>query len=221
MDVTDVAAAAVRGRPRSNEADLAITRATIELLFEEGYEGLTMAGVAQRAGVSTATLYRRYQSKEDLVVGAVAGMKDEFDQTETGRLVDDIRAMATEGCATFHSAGGQLMKSMIGEVQRNPELAAAVRRQVIDHRREKARRIIEAAVERGEIPPPADADVALDMIGGPMVFRALVTGEPLDEEFAENLTRLALRMLGAADPDAPADTAETAGTAEPAGRRRR
>jgi AcrR family transcriptional regulator len=197
MDVNDV----VRGRPRSSEADLAITRAAIELLLEAGYEGLTMAGVAHRAGVSTATLYRRYESKEDLVVGAVAGLKAESDQPETGRLVDDIRAMATEGCATFHSTGGNLMKSLIGEVQRNPDLAAAVRRQVIDHRREKARRIIEAAVERGEIPPPADADVALDMIGGPMVFRALVTGEPLDEQFAEHLTTLALRMLGAADPD--------------------
>ena len=212
MYVTDVAAAAARGRPRSTEADRAIQQATIDLLLEEGYEGLTMAGVAQRAGVSTATLYRRYQSKEDLVVGAVAGMKDEFDQTQTGRLADDIRAMATEGCTSFRSQAGLLMKALIGEVQRNPELAAALRLQILDHRREMARRIIEAAVERGEIPPPPDADVALDMIGGPLVFRALVTGEPLSDDFAENLATMALRMLGARDPDV---------AAEPAAHRRR
>jgi AcrR family transcriptional regulator len=217
MPVTDVAAAAVRGRPRSSEADLAIQRATIELLLDEGYEGLTMAGVAHRAGVSTATLYRRYQSKEDLVVGALTGMKDELDQTETGSLVDDIRALAFEGCATFEQEGGRLIKSLIGEVQRNPDLAAALRQQILDHRRDKARRMIEAAVDRGEIPPPADAEVALDMIAGPFIFRALVTGEPLDKRFAENLATLALRMLGAE----PADPAEPAKAAGPARRRRR
>jgi len=211
MYVTDVAAAAVRGRPRSTEADRAIQQATIELLLEEGYEGLTMAGVAQRAGVSTATLYRRYQSKDELVVGAVASIKDEFDQTLKGNLVDDIRALATEGCATFDAESGRLLKSLIGEVQRNPELAAALREQVITHRRENARAIIHAAVERGEIPPPPDADVALDMIAGPLIFRALVTGEPLDAEFADNLATMALRMLGAPD----------AASAEPATRRRR
>jgi AcrR family transcriptional regulator len=215
MNVTDVVTTAVRGRPRSSEADRAIQRATIELLLEEGYEGLTMAGVAHRAGVSTATLYRRYQSKEDLVVGAVAAMKDDYDQTETGRLVDDIRAMTNEGCASFNTEGLRLMRSLIGEVQRNPELALALRQQILDHRRDKARRIIVAAVERGEIPPPPDADVALDMIAGPLVFRALVTGEPLDQEFADNLATLALRMLGAADSEAPAEATR------PAARRRR
>src|SRR5262249_55689909 len=167
MSVTDVAPPVVRGRPRSSEADRAIQRATIELLLEEGYEGLTMAGVAQRAGVSTATLYRRYQSKDDLVVRAVAAVKDGFDEeTERGSLVDDVRALATEGCATFDAQAGRLMKSLIGEIQRNPQLAAALREQVITQRREKARRVIHAAVDRGEIPPPADADVALDMIAG-------------------------------------------------------
>ncbi len=208
MHVTDVAAAAVRGRPRSSEADRAIQTATIELLLEEGYEGLTMAGVAQRAGVSTATLYRRYQSKEELVVGAIASIKEEAEPTETGPLVDDIRALAIEGCATFEQEGGRLIKSLIGEVQRNPELAAALRQQILDHRRDKARRMIEAAVERGEIPPPADAEVALDMIAGPFIFRALVTGEPLDQKFADNLTTLALRMLGAAEPVEAAESAD-------------
>jgi AcrR family transcriptional regulator len=179
-----------------------------------------MAGVAHRAGVSTATLYRRYQSKEDLVVGVLAGMKDDFDQSETGSLVDDVRALAFDGCVTFEQEGGRLIKSLIGEVQRNPDLAAALRKQILDHRREKARRMIEGAVERGEIPPPADAEVALDMIAGPFIFRTLVTGEPLDKKFADSLATLALRMLGA-DPAEPAEAAQPAEPAKPARRRRR
>ena len=204
MGMTDVADQALdaptRGRPRSSAADLAISKATLGILLEEGYEGLTMAGVAHRAGVSTATLYRRYQSKEDLVIGVIAAMKEENADAETGSLAADIRAMADEGCAAFSTGGGQLLRSLIGEVQRNPELGDKVRDHVIVHRREKARRIIQAAVDRGEIPPPADPEVALDMIGGPFIFRALVTGEPMSADFAQSLTTLALRMLGAADP---------------------
>ncbi len=208
-DVTEQAPEApTRGRPRSSEADLAISKATLGLLLEEGYEGLTMAGVAHRAGVSTATLYRRYQSKEDLVIGVIAALKEENAEAETGSLATDIRAMADEGCAAFSTGGGQLLRSLIGVVQRNPELGEKVRDQVIVHRREKARRIIQAAVDRGEIPPPADAEVALDMIGGPFIFRALVTGEPMTADFAESLTALALRMLGAGEPAEPAGPAD-------------
>jgi AcrR family transcriptional regulator len=197
--VPDANPAAVRGRPRSSEADQAIQQATIELLLEEGYEGLTMAGVAQRAGVSTATLYRRYQSKEDLVVGVLATLKGDASPSEMGRLADDIRALAGEGCASFEREGGRLMKSLIGEVQRNPDLAAALRKQILEQQRARARCMIDAAVERGEIPPPPHVDVVLDMIAGSLVFRALVTGEPLDKEFADNVATMALRMLGAAE----------------------
>jgi AcrR family transcriptional regulator len=200
MNMTELVATPLRGRPRSSEADLAILQATVGLLLEEGYDGLTMAGVAHRAGVSTATLYRRYQSKEDLVVGSISAMKEEVETESTGRLADDIRAMTEDGCAVFESEAGGLLKSLVGEIQRNPELAAALREHIVVHRRDKARRVIQAAVDRGEIPPPADAEVALDMISGPFVFRTLVTGEPLGADFAENLTTLALRMLGAAEP---------------------
>src|SRR5262245_39218128 len=93
-----------RGRPRSTAADLAIVRATLEILLADGYDGLTMAGVAQRAGVSTATLYRRYESKIDLVVGCVTTLKDEFHHPiDTGSLAGDLRALISEGCAAFTS----------------------------------------------------------------------------------------------------------------------
>jgi len=190
-----------RGRPRSTTADIAILRATTEILIDDGYDGLTMAGVAQRAGVSTATLYRRYESKVDLVVGCIATLKEELGQYyDTGSLAGDLRALAYDGCVAFSSDGGRLMKALIGEVQRNPELAAAVRERVISHRTDKARRMIDAAVERGEIEAPADPGLAMEMIIGPFVFRSLVSGEPLDASFADSLAELALKMLGAPAP---------------------
>jgi AcrR family transcriptional regulator len=187
-----------RGRPRSTSADRAILQATTQILIDDGYDGLTMAGVAQRAGVSTATLYRRYDSKVDLVVGCIATLKDEFDPPyDTGSLHDDLRALAHEGCESFSNEGGDLMRALIGEVQRNPELADAVRERVIAHRTDKVRVMIDAAVARGEISAPVDPHLAMEMIVGPFIFRRLVSGEPLDEQFAEHLVELALRLLGA------------------------
>ena len=66
------------GRPRDPEADRAIHQATIELLGEEGYEGLSIEAVAARAGVGKTTLYRRWPSKEPLVVDAIKGSESEY-----------------------------------------------------------------------------------------------------------------------------------------------
>jgi AcrR family transcriptional regulator len=186
-----------RGRPRSTAADLAIVHATIEILLRDGYDGLTMAGVAQRAGVSTATLYRRYESKVDLVVGCITTLKEESQTIDTGSLVGDLRALVLEGCAAFTGEGFGLMKALIGEVQRNPELGEAVRERIVAQRTHPGHHLIERAVARGEIPAPADPELALQMIMGPFVFRTLVSGEPVDEAFADHLCALALRLLGA------------------------
>ena len=203
-DLASLTSPSGRGRPRSTAADLAIVHATIDILLQDGYDGLTMAGVAQRAGVSTATLYRRYESKVDLVVGCIATLKEEsHDRIDTGSLVGDIRALVVDGCAAFAGEAAGLMKALIGEVQRNPELGIAVRERIVAHRTHPGHRLIERAVERGEIPQPADAELALQMIMGPFVFRTLVSGEQVDDEFADHLCTLALRLLGATDPVEP------------------
>src|SRR5438309_1298698 len=79
-----------RGRPRSVAADKAIAEATVAIISEEGYGGLTMAGVADRAGVSTATLYRRWPSKEELVLGTVAALAPDRGDIDTGSLEGDL-----------------------------------------------------------------------------------------------------------------------------------
>jgi AcrR family transcriptional regulator len=195
--VASLTSPAGRGRPRSTAADLAIVHATIDILLKDGYDGLTMAGVAQRAGVSTATLYRRYESKVDLVVGCITTLKEEAHQPiDTGSLAGDIRALVLDGCVAFTSESVGLMKALIGEVQRNPELGEAVRERIVAQRTDPGHHLIERAVERGEIAAPADPELALQMIMGPFMFRALVSGEPIDDEFADHLCALALRLLG-------------------------
>src|SRR5437868_8897975 len=82
-----------RGRPRSSTADAAIREATIDLLHKAGYTDLTMTGVAALAGVSTATLYRRWRSKAELVISTLQAMTPKEAMPDTGSLGDDCRAL--------------------------------------------------------------------------------------------------------------------------------
>src|SRR5689334_19207728 len=84
------------GRHRSEVADEAIHRATLELLVEHGYSGLTMAAVIERAGVSSATLYRRYTTKQELVSAAVATLVPAVTPVDTGTLEGDIAALVRD-----------------------------------------------------------------------------------------------------------------------------
>src|SRR5437764_9450209 len=118
--MTDTATAA-RGRPRSQEADAAIREATVDLLAQEGYAGLTMSGVAHQAGVSTATLYRRWRSKLDLVIDVLALRAEEWPVPDTGNLEGDCRALLhtlVDKARTTPTT--PILAGIVGELGRNP-----------------------------------------------------------------------------------------------------
>jgi len=184
-----------RGRPRSPEADRAIAEATLGLLLEEGYEALTMAGVAQRAGVSTATLYRRYPGKVALVLGSIKS-DDDDERLDTGDLARDLRALVGHIGEALRGAGGQLLAAMIGALQHNPDLARAMREQVIGPRMARLAERLGREADAGHIDPVPHPELLVEAIVGPLYFRALVTGRPIDDEAETELTRLVLRALG-------------------------
>lgn len=101
-------AAPRRGRPRDAARDRALLDATLAVLAESGYGGLTTAAVAARAKVSTATLYRRWSSKEDLVIAAASTHTQDLEaQPDTGTLEGDLRARLRDKAAalTVRAAG--------------------------------------------------------------------------------------------------------------------
>jgi AcrR family transcriptional regulator len=168
------------GRPRDPETDRAILQATIELLGEEGYEGLSIEGVAARAGVGKTTVYRRWPSKAPLVVDAIKRYKspedpapprgDESTRDALVRVLSHfIRAMG-------HSESGRMMAGLVAEISRNPELAQAVRNGILEHRRSFVFAVLSRGVELGEIRPDVDVELVADMLAGPMVMRILLTG---------------------------------------------
>jgi AcrR family transcriptional regulator len=186
-----------RGRPRSAEVDHAIAEATLALLGEEGWAGLTMSGVAERAGVSTATLYRRFSSKDDLVCAAMTTDYRARPNVDHGSLEDDLRAKLNEIVERVRGDGGRMVQGVIGEAVRNPRVAQILRTGVLSAGRDDFRRIIDRAVDRGEIPPPEDVNLVVSLVSGPLFHRLLISGEPVTPRVVERLLPLLLAGLGA------------------------
>jgi AcrR family transcriptional regulator len=194
-EVTDTATVS-RGRPRSVEADVAIREATVDLLATDGYANLTMSGVAARAGVSTATLYRRWRSKLDLVVDVLIARAEETPVPDTGSLEGDCRAVVhalVDKARTSQST--PLLAGLVGEIGRNPELADALRASLIGPRRAALNEVFARAADRGELRPGVDVDLAADLLFGPLYHRLLFTGAAVTPRVADKLADLVLRAI--------------------------
>jgi len=196
--VTEVTATATvaRGRPRSAEADAAIRQATVDLLASEGFANLTMSGVATQAGVSTATLYRRWSSKVDLVVDVLAARAEEQPVPDTGSLEGDCRAIVhnlVDKARTTHTT--KLLAGLVGEIPRNPELGEALRATLIGPRREAFNELFARAAKRGELRKGVDVELAADLLFGPLYHRLLFTGAPVTTKVADELADLVLKAI--------------------------
>ena len=187
-----------RGRPRSAIADQAIREAAVDLFAERGFEGFSVEDVADRAGVSKATVYRRYPSKVDLVVEAGSCLAtDEIRFPDTGNLRDDFRGLARSLVNAFENTrAGKVMPVMTFERRRYPELDAGYRRFLAD-RKARTRAVLRRAVQRGELPGDTDIGVMSSMLVGPIFHRLMITQEPLNDAFVDALVDALLRGFGA------------------------
>jgi AcrR family transcriptional regulator len=182
------------GRPREQRADRAILRATLELIAAHGVGDLRMDDVAERAGVGKATIYRRYRSKDALVTAAVAALVHEIGIPDTGTTRGDLLELmhgAVEVYSSSVEAG--VMPTLVDAMSRDPELAGLVRQGFLEERRTALRAVLERGVERGDLRPDLDTDLALDVLGGPLFYRLLITGGPIDQALAEGVVELILR----------------------------
>jgi AcrR family transcriptional regulator len=179
------------GRPRSEEAHQAILDATLELLIEVGFSALTIEGVAQRAGVGKAPIYRRWTSKLPLVVEAF-GQLPGFEEFDTGRLEVDLKETLKAYLQVFHSTSlGAVFPSLVGERAHNPELSKMLE-PVTTNRRAPFVRIFERARERGEISDDVDVNLAADLVVGPISVALFFRGRAPSAKMAGPIVDLAL-----------------------------
>jgi AcrR family transcriptional regulator len=201
------------GRPRDERADRAILRATLELIAERGVHGFRTEDVAARARVGKGAIYRRHPSKDDLVMASVAALVDEeIVVPDTGSTRADLLALMREAVELYRgSLPGRLMPNLVSAMAEGPELARVVREGFLIRRRSALAEVLRRGVERGDLRPDVDLELVLDVLGGPLFYRLLITGGPIDEQLAEGVTELILRGFA---PDKPGRRAKSKRTAK-------
>lgn len=202
MPRSSPASARPPGRPRSARAHEAILEAALSLLAEGGAEAMTMEGIAERAGVSKSTVYRRWKRPEEVLAAAVEGLVAEIAIPDSGSLREDLLRLMRRAVALYRGPTGRMMPGLVAAMDAHPAVASAVRDGFLAARRRALREVLERGVARGELRPDADRELALDVLGGPLFYRLLVTGGPLDDRLAAGTVDLLLRGL------APDDTPE-------------
>jgi AcrR family transcriptional regulator len=190
-----------RGRPRSETAHRAILAAAAELLLDHGLHAVSMDAVAERAGVSKATIYRWWAKKEILALDMLFTEWSAVtpQQYESGLLRSDLIALLqawTRLCSTRPYA--RVVAALLAEARTDPAFSAEYQRRMLEPRRDQARMIFAHAVARGEIPAETKVEVAIDLLYGPLYHRLLHGHAPLDDQFVDDLVEIALRGIQAA-----------------------
>jgi AcrR family transcriptional regulator len=199
-----------RGRPRSETARKAVLAAAAELLLARGLSAVSMDAVAERAGVSKATIYRWWPSKESLALDALyaqwaaagallttdeggAAESSAAEDRGTGSLRAELLALLLPWARLAGSGPyGRVIAALLTEAQTDPVFAAEYQRRLIGPRRERARQILLRAAARGDVPAGQDTDVVIDLLYGPLYHRLLHGHAPLDDQFVADVVDMVL-----------------------------
>jgi AcrR family transcriptional regulator len=182
------------GRPRSEAAEKAILDATLRLLADLGYGGLTMDKVAAEAKVSKATMYRRWPSKVHLVITAFSQLP-QLPCPNTGNLRQDlIDVLGSFLLITKNTSLAGVLPTLAGERARIPELADYLD-EATRQRREPVKQVLQRAIKRGDLPAKTDLELAIDLIMSPLVMRIFFTNNPADVRFLEQVIDHTLKGL--------------------------
>jgi len=186
-DVAETPGPRKLGRKRDHSRDPEILDAALDVLAEEGYDGMTIDMVAARAKAGKATLYRRWPSKGELVVDAVACMKrgdlDLDNLPDTGTLRGDLLAMVKPRTIVDAGRKLQIMAGLMSVLSRSPELASTIDAAIVEPRAQVNRILLRRAVERGEIAETIDIEAIALIAPSMAAYRSLVRQLPVDRDF--------------------------------------
>ncbi|MBB6733415.1 TetR/AcrR family transcriptional regulator C-terminal ligand-binding domain-containing protein [Cohnella zeiphila] len=179
---------AKRGRPRNVETEKAILAASYDLLLKNGFGAVTVEKIAERAGVSKATIYKWWPNKAAVVMdGFLSAASDRLPVPDTGFVLQDILDHVKNVTRFMTSPEGQIIKELIGEGQFDSGLAEAYQTRYIQPRRLEARQLLERGVRHRELKEDLDIELSIDLLYGPIFYRLLVLGDPMDDVYVEKL----------------------------------
>jgi len=193
VTTTTPARAPRRGRPRDERLDAAIVAAAVAEVGAKGWGGATIEGIAARAGVGRASIYRRWGSKYELFQYAAVSITQSSDGVDTGSFVDDLFAALLPIAEMLTQPElAALLPSLLAEATNDESVRSTVRT-FAGRCRQQAIDAVERARDRGDVPVATDADALVDMLAGGLVYRRLLLGEAADATAVRALIRQALR----------------------------
>jgi AcrR family transcriptional regulator len=190
MPTTD-ATPAPRGRAphrRDENARIAVLHAADDLLVERGFGGVTVEGIAARAGVAKQTIYRWWPSKVDILLDTlIDDASHQLAIPDAGSAVESARRYL-RSLARFLSRNpaGRVLLALIGEAQHDQAMAAVFHQRYLDPRRDAEREMLQRGIASGELAADLDVEAALDALLGPVFYRAL-TGAKIPQPFIDGL----------------------------------
>lgn len=165
------------GRPRSDDTHQAILQATKLLMLELGLNGVSIEGVAARAGVGKATIYRRWKSKEDLIAEVLSSIGNTVEVPDTGSTIADLISFTNRLVKSVSNIYGvalpPVVKILVGILD-NPQLKDVYRKHYITPQRQGFITILERGKKRGEIREDVDIDFAIDIIVGTYFYSIML-----------------------------------------------
>jgi AcrR family transcriptional regulator len=177
-----------RGRPRDATRDEALRAAALTVLADVGYRALTMDAVAATARAGKATIYRRWDSKLDLVIDSCNQLVNRsIPAPNTGSLAGDLREFLLAFANFLSGPAGKAAQALVGELPHEPELADAFRKSFLRSQRDVLRAVLERADARGELSDTAPLAMAVELAGAALTYRLMLTGDPLDAAFVDRL----------------------------------
>lgn len=181
------------GRPRSAKSHQAMLKAALELLGEVGFEKMSIEAIAARAGVGKTTIYRRYNSKEELVADAIESIRQDVVIPNTGNLYNDLDQLIENAAQiTLSPLGRQTVAMIISSAASNSQFAQIYWTKYLQPRREAFANVIERAKMRNEIQVDVDSDLIFDSMSGIMLYALIF---PPKTESWTKYVRRALHLL--------------------------
>jgi AcrR family transcriptional regulator len=193
------------GRPQDRSLDDVIRRTTLQLIEDVGYHRMTMDAIASTAGVGKATIYRRWRSKEDLLVSLIdEASHDLLEVPDTGSLRHDLQIFLASLVAVLNSPGGRASRALLGVLPNEPALAEAYQRGPLARWGAAYAEVFDRAAARGEVGPEAGASLAAEAGSGVLLQRWLFATLALDRAVvAEVVDEVMMPLLTSGDTAPP------------------
>ncbi|BFT73994.1 TetR/AcrR family transcriptional regulator [Paenibacillus sp. P36] len=179
---------AQKGRPRDVKLQHVILTVAYELLLEGGFEEVTIDKIAEKAGVSKATIYKWWPNKAAVVAeGFFEAAASRLPVPDTGSVLKEITQHAVNLSLFMESKEGRVISELIGQGQMDSALIQVFREYYVKPRRSESAMILRRGIDRDELGKELDVESSIDLIYGPLFYRLLVSGEPLTEDTVKRM----------------------------------